>query len=195
MNSFKDCFVDRMKKARKVAGLTQKELAEKSNIPHSTLAAYENTNRTAMPDAESLTKIAQTLGVSIDWLCGNDSEKNNQREITSAQWLRRFVEMLDNPPTYPARGTREGNEITLHINAIQLEAFEGEYRLTFVGPEMADFFRALKGLEMAKPAIQDQYLMFRDVIIDKAAHCFDPDHENTKISKKQNKPGKFTAEL
>lgn len=55
----------RIKEARKKAGLTQKELATKLGIAYQTLAQWENDLRNPKPG--TLEKIANALG--INWLC------------------------------------------------------------------------------------------------------------------------------
>lgn len=63
-----EIFREKLKKARKDIGFTQIEVCKELNIPQSTLANYE-TGRT-QPDLETLAKLADFYGVSIDWLLG-----------------------------------------------------------------------------------------------------------------------------
>lgn len=76
MGNIDDKFSERLKLARAKVGLSQKELAEKINMTPASLSGYEvGTKVPSLPVALSL---AQTLNVSLDWLCGlidDESEK------------------------------------------------------------------------------------------------------------------------
>lgn len=55
---------ENLKKARKAAGLTQKELAERMDIYQKDISRWENNELT--PTALNLAKICRTLNVSAD---------------------------------------------------------------------------------------------------------------------------------
>ncbi|MDR3562111.1 MAG: helix-turn-helix transcriptional regulator [Negativicutes bacterium] len=57
---------DRIKEAR--GSLTQKEFAAKIGVDNTTVASWEIGRRE--PDLDSLIKIAEMSGVSLDWLAG-----------------------------------------------------------------------------------------------------------------------------
>lgn len=57
---------NRIKEARRNASMRQKEVAKILNIPISTYSGYENNHRE--PSTEMLGRIAEVLGVSVDWL-------------------------------------------------------------------------------------------------------------------------------
>lgn len=59
---------ERIREARKKCGLTQKQLAEKLNISYQQIGQYEKGTR--RPKSENLQKIADALGVNIDYLYG-----------------------------------------------------------------------------------------------------------------------------
>jgi len=61
-------FGQRLKNARKLRNLTQKELAEILAIAQSTIASYENNSR--FPGESLLVKLSETLNVRIDYLLG-----------------------------------------------------------------------------------------------------------------------------
>ena len=61
-------FSTRLKIAREKAGITQKELAEKLNIPPQMINRYENSD--TEPRIGFVAKTAQILGVSADFLIG-----------------------------------------------------------------------------------------------------------------------------
>ena len=56
---------DKIKQLRNKQGLTQDELARKSNLPYTTLTKIE-TNVITKPSIQTVMKIAKGLGVSID---------------------------------------------------------------------------------------------------------------------------------
>lgn len=57
---------DRLKEARKAAGLTQKQVAIELGITESTYCGYETGKRE--PDALKISRIAKVLGVTGDYL-------------------------------------------------------------------------------------------------------------------------------
>ena len=71
---------------RKKSGLSQKEFADLFNV-HQTAVSQWETGKTT-PDKETLIKIANYFGVSIDYLLGNTEQKEkasipkDEREIT-----------------------------------------------------------------------------------------------------------------
>lgn len=64
---------ERIKAARKKAGMTQKELADKLGIPYQGISQYERGIRN--PKIDTLVKIADSLGVSAPSLLGKSSER------------------------------------------------------------------------------------------------------------------------
>ena len=66
--SEKSIFANRLKQARKMAGLTQSKLAKILGIVQSGVVAYEGGKRD--PSMSKLILLADTLNVSLEWLCG-----------------------------------------------------------------------------------------------------------------------------
>lgn len=66
----------RLRSARKAKGLTQEELASKLNTTKGTISNYENNH--SSPPNEMLTLLANTLGVSTDWLLGRTDNSSPQ---------------------------------------------------------------------------------------------------------------------
>lgn len=60
--------VFRIKEARQIAGISQKDLAAKMGISPGTLSGYESGLHD--PKSDSLSKIADICGVSVDFLLG-----------------------------------------------------------------------------------------------------------------------------
>ncbi len=68
-------FAERMKQARTQAGMKQTELAKAVHLTPTTISAYEKADTDGngkKPTLENAQKIAAALGVSLDWMCGND---------------------------------------------------------------------------------------------------------------------------
>ena len=72
---YKESFAEKLIKARKEAGYSQRQVSALLNIHHTTIASYE-TGRTE-PDIETLGKLADFYAVSLDWLVG--TQGNNKR--------------------------------------------------------------------------------------------------------------------
>ena len=67
-NTCVEVFGKRLKELRKANGYTIEQFAEAVGISKSTVGYYENNNR--MPDIEILSRIADVLNVSADYLTG-----------------------------------------------------------------------------------------------------------------------------
>ena len=91
---------NRIREYRKAAGLTQKELAEKSQIAEITLRQYESGKRT--PNAEKLKNIANGLQISPSSLMGIDFRKFDenvdsaevQREIFKSESIKNYFQLM-----------------------------------------------------------------------------------------------------
>lgn len=65
-------FCDRLKSARKQAGLTQQQAAEVLNLSTRSYQRYEAVNGQCDPPIQTLIEMADLLDVSIDWLLCRD---------------------------------------------------------------------------------------------------------------------------
>ena len=71
---------ENLARVRKEHGLTQEALAAKLNVVRQTISKWEN--GTAVPDADNLCKIADTLDVSVAELLGKtDKEEENDKQL------------------------------------------------------------------------------------------------------------------
>ena len=77
----------RLREIRKLSGLTMKELGIRIGVSESAISQYETGKR--QPDYETLLKIADYFGVSVDYLLGKD-EKAEDSE------LQEYLEQLKN---------------------------------------------------------------------------------------------------
>lgn len=87
-------FAQRLKEARTSQNLTQAELAKKAGVTAATVSAYESANGTKgkNPSLENAEKLANALGVSLDWLCAR-SVNNSNIQITD--FLRMLVKLSE----------------------------------------------------------------------------------------------------
>lgn len=74
-------FGEKLKEARKEAGFTQEQFAEKMNVSRSAVAKWESDK--GMPDVNNLKIMSQLLNVSVDYLLDED-EKISFNEIKEA---------------------------------------------------------------------------------------------------------------
>ncbi len=67
-------FFDRLRHARESAGLTKGQVAKAAGVSHSTYHRYEaeDSEKRAFPKYDTLIKLAQALGKSIDWLVSGE---------------------------------------------------------------------------------------------------------------------------
>ena len=72
---YHEIFPSRIKKARAETGMSQREVANWTKIPPSTIAKYE-TGRLE-PDLEKLGILADFYNVSTDWLIGTKGGKTD----------------------------------------------------------------------------------------------------------------------
>lgn len=72
---------ERIKNARRVAGLTQKELAEMLGVVPSMIGQYETGARN--PKIDTIKKLAASLNVSVDFLLGTSNQYSNLQENVS----------------------------------------------------------------------------------------------------------------
>jgi len=73
---------ERLKTIRKQRGWTQRQVAQKMNISPSTIALYETGDRN--PDPLMLTRLADFLDCSVDWLLGRVTNEQPSEEILAA---------------------------------------------------------------------------------------------------------------
>lgn len=80
-------FGEKLKQARKEAGLSQEQFAEKMSVSRSAIAKWESDK--GMPDITNLKRMARLLGVSLDHLLDED-EKLSFNETKEAVDLDSF---------------------------------------------------------------------------------------------------------
>ena len=65
-------FCDRLRVLRKERGLTQDQLAEKTNISQTAISNWEAGNRS--PSVEYVITLAKFFSVSLDYMCGLEDD-------------------------------------------------------------------------------------------------------------------------
>ena len=74
--------MERLRSARKAAGMTMKELGQKVGCAEATISHYELGRNE--PPQEVLIKMAEVLGVSVSWLMGVDEKPIEFSDFTFA---------------------------------------------------------------------------------------------------------------
>ena len=82
-------FSERLRETRLKKKLNYKELAEISGVTATAISYYEK--GTKMPQLDNAVKLAEALGVSLDWLCSiennSDESSGNMSTLTSLKLL------------------------------------------------------------------------------------------------------------
>lgn len=95
---------DRLRKARKAAGLTQKQVADYMGVAGPQISYWEQGERQI--DISSLSKMADLFGYSLPWFLGDDAESGtisvsyradslSEADLKTVAWATRFVKNLD----------------------------------------------------------------------------------------------------
>ncbi len=94
-----EVFASRMRIARKNKDWTQLQLSQEAKVSAATISAYENSDagKKANPSLENIVKIAKSLEVSIDWLCGltdNKDSSGQSLDVNDEQLLLSVVKIV-----------------------------------------------------------------------------------------------------
>jgi transcriptional regulator with XRE-family HTH domain len=81
-------FAERLKKVRTDRGLSQTELAKMVGIHYTQIGRYEK--KGAQPSAEVLSKLANSLGVSSDFLTNGTADDLANSSLTDKELLNQF---------------------------------------------------------------------------------------------------------
>ena len=102
-------FGEKLKSARLVLNLSQKELSEKTGISERSLYTYEQTG--ILPRSGNIRKLSEALNVSVSYLLDEeetDTRKNIDQDI--------FLSNVKNE--YGYRGAREATEVLSRASAL-----------------------------------------------------------------------------
>ena len=86
-------FSERLAKLMSLRNLTQKELAEKTNITESAISYYVKGART--PSGEILARMAENLSTTTDFLLGRTEDYDVPTENKELKYLQRNLGKLD----------------------------------------------------------------------------------------------------
>ena len=86
-------FSDRLAAILRKKGMTQKQLAQITNITESAMSYYVKGART--PSGDILTKIAVALGTSTDYLLGITDDPETSKKSPELHYLQRNLGKLD----------------------------------------------------------------------------------------------------
>lgn len=84
-------FSERLKEARQKAKLTQKQLAELSDVTAATISSYESEGGTKVPSLDKVISLAKALNVSIDWLCGLENNPKDKNTICFDEVMKAII--------------------------------------------------------------------------------------------------------
>lgn len=86
---------NRIQQLRKEKGLSQTQLAEQSGVSYAQISRYEI--KGAQPPAEVLNRLADVLGISVDFLINGNTSEKAQNTLKDAELLNQFraVEQMD----------------------------------------------------------------------------------------------------
>ena len=88
---------ERIRDARKGAGLTQADLADKLDIALPTLSKYEKGHRS--PDALLLSRMVKILECDPVWLLMGSQSTSEKFTFEEWEWINRMINVLRNPNT------------------------------------------------------------------------------------------------
>lgn len=114
-----EIFSKKLKQCRSDKNLTQRQVAEMSGLTPATISAYEKGVKN--PSFESAVLLANTLDVSLDWLCGKESVLSEPQ--TYADVIDSLTVLLKHIK-YEIRDNVAGDkQFCLIINDIELSSF------------------------------------------------------------------------
>lgn len=141
-------FSKRLKEARTEKNMTQKELSEKSGVSTVMISAYErnNTNSGKNPALNNIYAIAIVLGVSIDWLCGINTEQENNEKINTTTLLKSFINILDTLKYYVEELPNKGvdGKSKYYDNLISIYLVKNENNKEKIGNFVDDYLEVKK---------------------------------------------------
>jgi transcriptional regulator with XRE-family HTH domain len=82
---------------RKQKRLTQVELAQKIDCSQAVVTAYENSRK--KPAIDTLAKLADSLGVTIDQLVGKDAPPKTDEKVKNPKLWKKFEQIDELPDT------------------------------------------------------------------------------------------------
>jgi len=121
-------FADRLRELQRSRNMTQAEMAKLIEIAPGTLSSYlRDDEKRKVPTLDTLERIAQKLGVSIGWLCGEDAGSVGVR--TYADLFRILVKAINVnfESFFVTRILQEGGQPKVFFNDPTTKAFLENY--------------------------------------------------------------------
>ena len=87
-------FKENLKSELIYSGILVKELSAKTGIKKHTLDNYLNTHN-SLPNAESAVKIAQALGVSVEYLVNGSDAKHGKRQLALPSDIQLLIDTVN----------------------------------------------------------------------------------------------------
>ena len=151
-------FSKNLKRFRKNAGYTAKELAQKLELPYTTYAAYENQDRE--PKFDTLMKIAAALHVSIDELIGYTL--NTPDDLKNA---------IDTFRQYGFTVQEGGKDYNGAAREDIFQVTDSKYNLSIPVSNSSDLIGILDKAAENKYYRQRKADLFHDAIVDELIRC------------------------
>lgn len=151
-------FARRMRETRIKKGISQAELSRITGIAPATLSSYESEDKPKSPPIDKALTIANALNVSLDWLCGLNSDKcnNTSNEITFDNIMEAIMLLASLKQVSFSTLEKYANELeysvipTIEMDSQILKKFIVEYQKVSEFIETADYDDYLKdGLKKA----------------------------------------------
>lgn len=119
------CFSKKMVMAREKSNITQKELAEKIGTSNTHVSRYEKGEQA--PTLISAKLIADTLNVSLDWLCSEEVEEEKKNDWANLPIIYALLAVLNKyNPKIDLRDDEEAPCVTLSFNCKRIDSGDGK---------------------------------------------------------------------
>ena len=156
-----DSFGKRLAYARKQAGLTQKQLAEKMGVSASAISGYETGKRE--PDQTRIKALSDTLKVSVGWLVTGKPETLMENVANIPCWyIRRYTRAVLNAVMAYKEGDEEGeaayHQAKAEVEQILFRKMEGDsinLRTIDAAIRYERFIAEMKAKQQAAPPPQN----------------------------------------
>ena len=134
-------FFQRMKEARVSKNISQRKLADLVSVAPASISAYEKGSK--VPPVEVAYRIANVLGVSLDWLCGRDTSSKMKTLGDVAQALLDACAALSEDPSIDAGFTIQRVEDKDFVDGKLVDGYTTRLQFDTSSPELTEFFDKL----------------------------------------------------
>lgn len=106
-------FAEQIKKLRKGKGLTQTQFAAAFHVSNGTIAMWETGKR--QPDMDTLDRLSDFFGVSLDYLLGKESAQDGPPASTGGVWIPVLGRVAAGTPLEAVQEILDYEEITMNM--------------------------------------------------------------------------------